>query len=931
MTLQLNPNVTDGYESMTLAQLRAKVFDALGFMATPSGGADTLGGIRVAIMSRLGLAAALIAGTDTYTNISAKVYNGMGWAGQSGTHPPGVDELVAVWISNAQRDLFARIEFDKGGVTPPAAFTSGTSTLDAIPIILLATAYGKAHYGKADAQAYFQQVEKYCADLVQRTPANITAIVNAAIVEAHAVVYRRAELGLTDFDAETALFLAIKIAGYSSTRNDNTLTLVDATPVQLLALAMLKERIGQNDAKSIRDEYERYFADLVKRRPPNAVTLVNQVLRDVQQQLYRKYEVFRMERWWTWTTTEGQRFYGTFDDDNAQSIAPTDGLAQQGSAVVSHEMKETRTKAGSILLHDGTVLYAGGYSSLVPGNLLTTSELYDPSTGVFSSAGSLLHGHVLPHVITLDDGTILIAGSDTSTVYCEIYNPTSKTFSATGSLVTGRAGSVSAKLPDGRVLVAGGLVNFTTYTNSAEVYDPVTKTWSMLSATMSAARANANCAQLIDGRIIIVGGVNISGLLTAAEIFDPVTNTFSAGPSLSTGRTLPSVVALANGNVLVAGGGDATLIPIASAEVYNYQSGSFAPTGSMVNPRFEQGSVLLASKKVLLAGTRNFTPGVPDAAQETAEIYDPESGTWSATSNDMPVGERYSGAVLLLNGRVLLAGGSTGAAGNTSTVKTAMLYDPDNNTFSLTGSLTQGTSFYEITAITANGESLPVEFFVTGIPANTAVNLSWTPYPNQPFVVGFRIYRGKTTGNEGFIAEVPVTQTTYIDEGTIPGTTLAPTVNTTAGPGALDPRHVTWVGLSFQDNVWNPLIKGIPPEAFAQNITGVPTNYEIRQALEIWPPPSSDDWKIQIKGYFQPMVFESDTDYTSMDWQAVYYSAVAELKGMFGNRFTPVEIARAQNNAKNYIGALVAKSHMTAKYVPGRGPVATNAVRPKLV
>jgi hypothetical protein len=60
----------------------------------------------------------------------------------------------------------------------------------------------------------------------------------------------------------------------------------------------------------------------------------------------------------------------------------------------------------------------------------------------------------------------------------ELYDPTSGTWAATGSMHQAHNGGVLALLPDGRVLVAGGLSARGQVLASAEIYDPQTEKWS---------------------------------------------------------------------------------------------------------------------------------------------------------------------------------------------------------------------------------------------------------------------------------------------------------------------------------------------------------------------------------------------------------------------------------------------------------------------
>jgi Galactose oxidase, central domain len=94
----------------------------------------------------------------------------------------------------------------------------------------------------------------------------------------------------------------------------------------------------------------------------------------------------------------------------------------------------------------------------------------------------------------------------------------------------------------------------------------------------------------------------------------------------------------------------------------------------MVNRRAFHQAVLLSNGDVLLAsGIEDFTP------LATAELYDPSSGTFTATAGPLNV-ERFDAAsVALSDGRVLIAGGT----GDSGALDTAETYNPAMSSFTL--------------------------------------------------------------------------------------------------------------------------------------------------------------------------------------------------------------------------------------------------------
>ena len=120
-----------------------------------------------------------------------------------------------------------------------------------------------------------------------------------------------------------------------------------------------------------------------------------------------------------------------------------------------------------------------------------------------------------------------------------------------------------------------------------------------------------------------------------------------------------------------------------TAIVMAQSPGTFAPTGSMNTARALHTATLLLDGRVLIAGGTRSSSN-PILALASAELYDPATGTFAA-AGDMTTARFWHTATLLPDGRVLIAGGW--GVNNPDARTSAELYDPSTGTFTATGSM----------------------------------------------------------------------------------------------------------------------------------------------------------------------------------------------------------------------------------------------------
>lgn len=336
-----------------------------------------------------------------------------------------------------------------------------------------------------------------------------------------------------------------------------------------------------------------------------------------------------------------------------------------------------RVDHGAAVLTDGRVLVFGGRSpTLTP---WVATELFDPATGAFSTAGDMPVTRFNPVWIGVSASRIVVAGGETSAARRDeatavlVWSPGSGTWTSPGRLTEVRLGNSATRLPlEGNVLlVAGGdfYLRDPARVTPVELFDVDQGTSRAPKGEMVEPRFLHSATRLFDGRVLLAGGLDsfTSQEVSSAEIYDAATETFTRACTLVGERWAHSAGSLPDGRVLLAGGyfmGRVT----GSAEVFDPTTGECTATGSLHVPRAELRLVTLASGEVLALGGRDGD----GQALADVESWNPLTGAWTERQR-LPVPRVGHTASLLPQGQVLLLGG--GDASGAWPMKAADLYD----------------------------------------------------------------------------------------------------------------------------------------------------------------------------------------------------------------------------------------------------------------
>lgn len=291
---------------------------------------------------------------------------------------------------------------------------------------------------------------------------------------------------------------------------------------------------------------------------------------------------------------------------------------------------------GHTFLADGRLLVVGGHQDFfvgIPDANLFESTKHPAET--WSVAANMAYPRWYPTATTLPDGRVLVLsgamnGPNDAAPTPEIYDASLNQWRPL------RTANLSLPLypyafvlPDGRVLQAGSDEAAT----ATRVLDVTSQTWTTIDP---AQHEGGSAAMYLPGKVIksgTAGDVDMPSVPSVATTF--VLDVPLNAPSAQWRETMPmrfprsfhNLTLLPDGNVLVTGGGKNTggganpSLPVLDAELWSPGSERWTTMAAMQKSRqYHSTALLLPDGRVVVAGSGRFA-GAPD--ELTAEIYSP--------------------------------------------------------------------------------------------------------------------------------------------------------------------------------------------------------------------------------------------------------------------------------------------------------------------
>jgi hypothetical protein len=323
----------------------------------------------------------------------------------------------------------------------------------------------------------------------------------------------------------------------------------------------------------------------------------------------------------------------------------------------------------SVLTPDGEVLTYGTNDDGVQGAQFYY-DIWNPETGIHNLTDNTLGVDSFCSAPLVLPGTkeVFMPGGDArygegqnkGIVDAPIINTETYNLSAASDMSYARWYPTSITLPSGEILLAGGIDEAGNASFTPEIYSPLTDSWRSMFGAANYEAFGGLEARWWYPRLWVAPNGLVFGMAGSQAFYTDTAGTGSVelldSSGMTTGGHMSTAVMYQPGKILQVGGN------LGTAGAFVVDINSETPVFRDV-PAPEVGSrqswsnvTVLPNGKVLLTGGGGGD-NVLELANYTPELWDPETEEWTQLPNHQLARLYHSSALLLPDGRILMAGG----------------------------------------------------------------------------------------------------------------------------------------------------------------------------------------------------------------------------------------------------------------------------------
>jgi hypothetical protein len=285
-------------------------------------------------------------------------------------------------------------------------------------------------------------------------------------------------------------------------------------------------------------------------------------------------------------------------------------------------------------MKDGRILFVGGHQGAHYG--ITDTNIYNPSTGAWTSAAQMAYPRWYPTVMALADGRYLVVGGETNCNFCnvtqaEVYDAAANHWSPIGSPYDFPYYPHTFVLPNGRVFIS----STTREPIASRVLDVAAGSWT---AVGGPAVDGGSAVMYLPGKVLKTGtSVDPDQAVRTATALSYVIDMNQTSPaptwrqvaSMAYARTFHSLTVLPDGTVLATGGGPTTAATdvangVRAAELWSPTTETWTQLPPMAASRlYHSEALLLLDGRVAVMGGGRFDDVTVSTDQFSAQIFSP--------------------------------------------------------------------------------------------------------------------------------------------------------------------------------------------------------------------------------------------------------------------------------------------------------------------